>query len=45
MCYQIKVYEDSMYTRLVAFLDKCFPESGRELDINGKYAIYKDTVH
>lgn len=36
------IYDNSFQNELVAFLEKCLPESGRALDINGRHSFYKD---
>ncbi len=35
-------YELSQEPHLFAFLEKCLPESGRTLDLNGRHSYYKD---
>lgn len=37
---QIRKYEKGYYDRVIDFLDKCLPESGRRLDLNGRHKIY-----
>ena len=38
----ITEYELSLEQQLFAFLEKCLPESGRSLDLNGRHSFYKD---
>ncbi len=38
----ITEYELSQEPHLFAFLEKCLPESGRALDLNGRHSFYKD---
>lgn len=40
--FKIIEYDISYETKLISFLDKCLPESGRVLDINGRHSFYKD---
>lgn len=40
--YIITEYELSREPQLFAFLEKCMPESGRSLDLNGRHSFYKD---
>ncbi len=35
-------YNNECYPQLVEFLEKCLPESGRALDIDGRHVFYKD---
>ncbi len=35
-------YDDKYFAKLVEFLEKCLPESGRALDIDGRHCFYKD---
>ena len=35
-------YELSQEPQLFAFLEKCLPESGRTLNLNGRHSYYKD---
>lgn len=35
-------YDDKYFAKLVEFLEKCLPESGRALDIDGRHSFYKD---
>jgi len=35
-------YDKTLESRLFAFLEKCMPESGRVLDLNGRHSFYKD---
>ena len=35
-------YELSREPQLFAFLEKCLPESGRALDLDGRHSYYKD---
>ena len=35
-------YDQKLESRLFAFLEKCLPESGRALDLNGRHSFYKD---
>lgn len=35
-------YEKNFEKQLVSFLEKCLPQSGRALDINGRHSYYKD---
>ncbi len=35
-------YELSQEPHLFAFLEKCLPESGRALDLDGRHSFYKD---
>ncbi len=38
----ITEFDTSLGSRLIAFLEKCLPESGRVLDLNGRHSFYKD---
>ena len=38
----ITEYDKTLESRLFAFLEKCLPESGRSLDLNGRHSFYKD---
>lgn len=38
----ITEFDMSLGSRLIAFLEKCLPESGRILDLNGRHSFYKD---
>jgi len=38
-------YQEQYYDRFIEFMEKCLPESGRVLDINGKHSCYKDIGH
>ncbi|HOC34952.1 MAG TPA: GNAT family N-acetyltransferase [Ruminococcus flavefaciens] len=38
----ITEYDQKLEFRLFAFLEKCLPESGRALDLNGRHSFYKD---
>lgn len=38
----ITEYDQKLESRLFAFLEKCLPESGRALDLNGRHSFYKD---
>ena len=38
----ITEYDKTLESRLFAFLEKCMPESGRSLDLNGRHSFYKD---
>lgn len=38
----IEVYNKEYENMLIDFLQRCLPESGRELDINGCHAFYQD---
>ena len=38
----ITEYDQKLESRLFAFLEKCLPESGRFLDLNGRHSFYKD---
>ncbi len=38
----ITQYDQKLESRLFAFLEKCLPESGRALDLNGRHSFYKD---
>ena len=38
----ITEYELSQEPHLFAFLEKCLPESGRSLELNGRHSFYKD---
>lgn len=35
-------YNKAYQSRLIEFLEQCLPESGRNLDINGRHSCYKD---
>ena len=35
-------YDNEFFPELVEFLEKCLPESGRALDIDGRHSFYKD---
>ena len=35
-------YDNEYFPELVEFLEKCLPESGRALDIDGRHSFYKD---
>ncbi len=35
-------YDNEYFPELVEFLEKCLPESGRVLDIDGRHSFYKD---
>lgn len=37
----ITEYDQKLESRLFAFLEKCLPESGRSLDLNGRHSFYK----
>lgn len=42
-----KIFEPVIYNKifepqLISFLEKCLPESGRALDINGRHSFYMD---
>lgn len=39
---EITVYKREYYQKLICFLEKCLPESGRELEINGRHKAYSD---
>ncbi|WP_432650622.1 GNAT family N-acetyltransferase [Huintestinicola sp.] len=39
---EITVYKREYHHKLICFLEKCLPESGRELDINGRHKAYSD---
>ncbi len=36
------IYDKSYEPQLLAFLEKCLPESGRALDVNGRHSFYLD---
>jgi len=36
------IYQKKYEPLLLEFLEKCLPESGRSLDINGRHSCYKD---
>ena len=38
----ITEYDQKLESRLFAFLEKCLPESGRALDLDGRHSFYKD---
>ncbi len=38
----IKEYLVGYKERLIPFLEKCLPESGRDLDLNGRHSFYND---
>lgn len=38
----IEVYNKKYENSLIDFLQRCLPESGRELDINGRHTFYRD---
>lgn len=40
--FEIKEYNSSLENELLLFLQKCLPESGRCLDIDGRHSYYKD---
>lgn len=42
---EIVPYEDKFYPQLIEFLEKCLPQSGRALDIDGRHSFYKDIQH
>ena len=42
---EIVPYEDKFYQQLIEFLEKCLPQSGRALDIDGRHSFYKDIQH
>lgn len=42
---EIVPYENKYYTQLIEFLEKCLPQSGRALDIDGRHSFYKDIQH
>ncbi|MGN0637301.1 MAG: GNAT family N-acetyltransferase [Huintestinicola sp.] len=39
---EIAVYKREYHDKLIRFLEKCLPESGRALDINGRHKAYSD---
>lgn len=39
---EIVEYKAEFYNKLISFLEKCLPESGRQLDINGRHKAYSD---
>lgn len=39
---EIVEYKAEYYNKLISFLEKCLPESGRQLDINGRHKAYSD---
>ena len=38
----IRKYDDKDRQSVIDFLRKCLPQSGRELDIDGRHKIYRD---
>ncbi len=42
-CFDIIEYTKTYEPQLTAFLEKCLPQSGRVLDINGRHSCYKNT--
>ncbi len=43
--YIIQEYHSAMYEKVIAFLDSCFRETGRTLDLEEKHKIFKDIKH
>lgn len=39
---EIVGYRPEYYHKLICFLEKCLPESGRALDISGSHKAYSD---
>lgn len=39
---EIVEYNSKYHNELICFLEKCLPESGRELDIKGRHKAYSD---
>ncbi|MCI7767645.1 MAG: hypothetical protein MSJ26_06675 [Oscillospiraceae bacterium] len=39
---KIVEYKSEYHNEFIRFLEKCLPESGRELDINGRHRAYSD---
>lgn len=40
--FEILEFRKDYEERLIDFLEQCLPESGRDLDINGRHRFYKD---
>lgn len=38
----IQRFDKEYHDRLLLFLEECFPQSGRKLDLNGRHHIYRD---
>lgn len=38
---QIREYDTRYQEQVIQFLDKCLPESGRQLDLNGRHKMYR----
>lgn len=35
-------FEEAYYEELILFLEKCLPESGRQLELNGRHKTYRN---
>ena len=42
MVYEVKVYEEQLKSDVIGFYKNVLPESGRELDLNGKHKVFQD---
>ena len=42
MVYEIKIYEEQLKSDVIEFYKNVLPESGRELDLNGKHTVFRD---
>ena len=42
MTTEIRNYDNKYESLLISFLEKCLPESGRTLDIDGRHSFYRD---
>lgn len=42
MVYEIKIYEEQLKSEVIEFYKNVLPESGRELDLNGKHKVFQD---
>ena len=40
----ITEYDKTLESRLFAFLEKCMPESGRSLDLNGREPVFETVL-
>ena len=43
--YSIQKFDDQYTEKLISFLRRCLPESGRELDLDEKHKSYLDVQH